>query len=187
MSGDEVDAELLDRIAARALASSPRPVLLVDGGSGSGKTTLAEALRPRVETGAGTAQLVSLDDVYPGWDGLAEGSRAVREAILRTERPGWRAWDWTAGRPGAWHELDPARPLIVEGCGALSAANRARASIGAWLELDEAERKRRALARDGELYAPHWDRWAAQEAAFRRAEPPHPLADLVLDVAALGL
>ena len=69
------------------------------------------------------------------------------------------------------------RPLIIEGCGALSRANRALADVGIWVELDEATRKRRALARDGEAYAPYWDRWAAQEVAFIAREHPQSLAE----------
>lgn len=184
MSADTVPAVLLERVAAAALASADRPVVLVDGGSGAGKTTFATLLLPHLATRAGPAQLVSLDDLYPGWDGLAAGSRAVREEVLHPTRPAWTRWDWAAERPAERHPLDPSRPLLVEGCGALSAANRARASLGVWLELDPVERRRRALARDGELYAANWDRWAAQEAAFRLAEPPHPLADIVIDVAA---
>ncbi|MEO8095730.1 MAG: hypothetical protein ABI632_12485, partial [Pseudolysinimonas sp.] len=53
-------------LAQLAIASGPRPVVLIDGRSGAGKTTLARELAPLVG-----AQLVSLDDVYPGWDGLA--------------------------------------------------------------------------------------------------------------------
>jgi hypothetical protein len=51
------------------------------------------------------------------------------------------------------------------------------------VELDEATRKRRALARDGEAYAPYWDRWAAQEAAFIAREHPQALADRVVRTA----
>ena len=46
-------------------------VLLIDGRSGSGKTELARA----VVAGVPEAQLVRLDDLYPGWGGLEEGSR----------------------------------------------------------------------------------------------------------------
>ncbi len=122
------------------------------------------------------AQLVRLDDIYPGWDGLEAGSRHVAEFVL-SERPRWQRWDWTAGRPAEWHDLDPTRPIVVEGCGALSRVSRARADWGIWVELDDAARKQRALARDGDAYAPHWERWAAQELAFIARENPQALAD----------
>jgi uridine kinase len=149
--------------------------LLIDGRSGSGKTELARAVVdawPR-------AQLVRLDDVYPGWDGLDAGSRAVAR-ILTEHR--WRAWDWHAGRPGRWHELDASRPVVVEGVGAISRVSAALADLAVWVEFaDDAERKRRALARDGDDYETNWHRWAAQEDAFIARERPRELADLVDD------
>jgi len=163
----------LDALMARA-AAAPRPVVLIDGGSGAGKTSLGVRLAPALG-----AQLVSLDDVYPGWDGLEAGSAAVARDVLRSRDPGWRGWDWTAARAGEWHPLDPDRPLVVEGCGALSRAARVRATLGIWVELDAATRKRRALDRDGDAYAPHWDRWARQEASFAAREHPRALADVL--------
>lgn len=145
-------------------------VVLVDGRSGSGKTELATALA------AGTgAQLVRLDDLYPGWDGLDEAS-AIVPGILRGER--WRSWDWAVGRAGDEHALDPDRPTIVEGVGAISRASRPLADVAIWVDLDLPLRRRRALDRDGDTYAPHWDRWARQEARFIAREHPRALADL---------
>lgn len=162
-----------ERLVARAAAAG-RPVVLIDGGSGAGKTSLGRRLAPRLG-----AQLVSLDDIYPGWDGLEAGSAAVATDVLRPGDPGWRGWDWVSGAPGGWHPLDPARSLVVEGCGALSRAARRLATLGIWVELDAAERRRRALGRDGDAYAPHWERWAAQEDAFRTREHPRENADVV--------
>lgn len=149
--------------------------ILIDGRSGSGKTDLARAMT----AGWPEAQLVRLDDIYPGWDGLQAGSRHVTEFVLGA-RPCWQRWDWEKGRAAEWHELDPDRPIIVEGCGALSRANRALADWAIWVELDDATRRERALARDGEAYAPHWERWAAQELAFIARENPMALADEIL-------
>ncbi len=55
------------------------------------------------------------------------------------------------------------------------------ATLGVWVELDEPTRKARALARDGAMYEPHWDAWAAQEQEFFHRERPDLLADVVLD------
>lgn len=147
--------------------------LLIDGRSGSGKTELAIAL-----SAALGIDLVRLDDLYPGWDGLDAGSAAV-PAILEG-RP-WRTWDWERGVPGQWRRADPALPIVVEGVGAISMASRALADVGIWMELDEPTRRERALARDGESYAPHWDRWARQELAFIGSQRPSTLADLIVD------
>jgi uridine kinase len=166
--------EQIEHVARGAAAR--RLVVLVDGRSGSGKTVLAGQLAPRLG-----AQLVSLDDLYPGWDGLDAGSRAVHETVLRPERPGWQRWDWAAEREAEWHPLDRSRALVVEGCGALSRANRALATFAIWIELDAEERRRRSTQRDAGRFDLFWDRWAAQEEVFIAREHPRELADLVLD------
>ena len=154
------------------------PRILIDGRSGSGKTQFAAAL-----AGAWPeAQLVRLDDLYPGWDGLDAGSMAVHAAatgVFTGYR--WQSWDWEREQPAHWHELDPARPIIVEGCGALSMANKRMSTWAVWIELDEVTRKRRALLRDGDSYAPHWNRWAEQEERFIAREHPAAIADAIID------
>jgi len=176
-----VPAELPALIAAIA-ASAAVPVVLLDGRSGSGKTTLARAL---VEAWGGPVALVRLDDIYPGWDGLEAASEHIREHVLEPlaagGEPRWRRWDWTTDAPAEWHALDPSRPVLIEGCGALSRSTRALASFTLWVELDPQTRKRRALSRDGDAYRPHWDRWAAQEEAFIEREHPASLAGVVID------
>ncbi|HSN44359.1 MAG TPA: cobalt ABC transporter [Propionibacteriaceae bacterium] len=163
--------------------SPRRLVILIDGGSGAGKTTFAHALRLAVEEVRGRpVQLMSLDDCYPGWDGLAEGSRMVIDDILRPDNPGWWGWDWDADATTDWHPLDPDDDLIVEGCGTITHESAPLASFTAWLELDADARRHRAIARDGDRYAPFWDRWAAQEAEHWARNDPRELADFVVDL-----
>lgn len=159
----------------RLVDSAARPVVLIDGGAGSGKTTLAEMLAVHWPGGRGV-QSVSLDDLYPGWGGLAVGSAAVPALITGK---GYHRWDWHTSRPDGWRELDPTRALIVEGCGAISPASRPLAGLAVWLELDAEQRRHRALARDGAVFAAHWDDWAVQEAAHWQANRPWELADLI--------
>lgn len=143
-------------------------ITLIDGRSGSGKTEFAKAL----VAGHPDWQLVRLDDIYPGWGGLAAGSAAVPRLLTELR---WREWDWVASAPGAWHELDDSRPIVVEGVGAISRASAALADRTIWVEADDDTRKRRALARDP-YFAAHWDAWAAQEEQFIEVEHPRELA-----------
>lgn len=152
------------------------PVVLVDGRSGSGKSQLATAL---AERWPGPVTLVRLDDIYPGWNGLDAAAGHVHDHLLADARPRWQRHDWATGSASGWTAVDPALPLIVEGIGSLSRANSALATLRVWVELDDVTRKQRALARDGETYAPHWDSWAAQERAFIEREDPRALADVV--------
>ncbi|MCC6497842.1 MAG: hypothetical protein IT193_16440 [Propionibacteriaceae bacterium] len=160
----------------RLTGGNARPVVVIDGGAGSGKTTLARRVVEHWPDPAGV-QLVSLDELYPGWGGLAAGAAAVPDLIRGT---GFRTWDWERGAPGPVRHLDPAMALVVEGCGALTPASRALAGLAIWIELDADTRRSRALARDGAEFAAHWDDWAAQEAAHWSADRPRELADLVL-------
>lgn len=149
-------------------------VTLIDGRSGSGKTELATLLARHVPG----AQVLRLDDLYPGWDGLEAASAAV--PVILTSGT-WRDWDWARARPGELHHLDLTAPIIVEGVGALSRASRPLAHTALWLTTDDATRKTRALTRDGDTFAPHWERWAAQEEAFIAREGPASLADVVIE------
>lgn len=152
-------------------------VTLIDGRSGSGKTEYASALARRVPG----SQIVRLDDIYPGWEGLHAGSAAVA-GILTSLR--WQRWDWATSQLAEWHVLDPDRAIILEGVGALTRASRVLADRAVWLESADSVRRQRALARDT-YFAEHWDRWAAQEERLLARENPRALADLVLDGGAL--
>lgn len=168
-----------------ALGPDPVQRVLIDGLSGAGKSTLADRLVAEWERRRGIRpQLVRLDDIYPGWDGLEAAHRQLRDdllAPLADARPGsFVRWDWHADAAAERHVVDPARPLVVEGTGCLSRATRRLASFGVWVDLDEPTRRARALARDGDTYAPHWERWAAQERAFGDREHPHEIADLTI-------
>ncbi len=165
-----------------------RPALvLVDGPSGSGKSTLADEVVRDGDLDAGLppgAQLLRLDDVYPGWDGLAAASRHLERHVLQEMRPDgrprWRRWDWAAGAPAEWHDLDPARPLVVEGCGSLTRVAARLATRRIWVEADDAVRRARAIARDGDAFAREWERWDAQWRAHVDRDDPRALADVVV-------
>lgn len=152
-------------------------IVLVDGRSGSGKTELARAMveqKPEL-------QLVRMDDLYPGWGGLQAGSQHVYNFVIAAAARRWQRWDWTANEPAEWHVLDQQRPVLIEGCGALSVQNRTLATYAVWVELDAPARKERVLQRDGDSWSQHWDDWAAQEDAFIERENPQSLADSVIN------
>lgn len=171
MSPDQAARDLAPRLSALAGERAPAsphgeaagatravPVVTIDGYSGSGKSTLAAAL-VRLVNGW---QVLHLDDWYPGWDGLAAGADIARRiaADLRAGRASsYEAWDWEHGATGATIPV-PLAPTIIEGCGAIEAV----ADLAVWIaDPGEEERRTRALARDGQTYAPHWQRWADQD------------------------
>ena len=171
MGPDEAARELAPRLSALAGEWAPAsshgesarakravPVVTIDGYSGSGKSTLAAALARLVSDW----QVLHLDDWYPGWDGLAAGADIARRiaADLRAGRASsYEAWDWENGTTGATIRV-PLAPTIIEGCGAIAA----EADLAVWIaDPGEDERRHRALERDGQTYAPHWQRWADQD------------------------
>jgi uridine kinase len=171
--------------AVVAIASRAQPargttvVVAIDGRSGSGKTLLGTAVADRLD-----CPVLHLDELYPGWDGLAAGvalaTSEVLEPLARGERAAYRRWDWMRSRPGRTLAVGPTAMLVLEGCGALVPPADAFAAVRVWVEASTAVRRARALSRDGETYAPHWERWAAQEDAVYSTARPRARADLVL-------
>lgn len=187
---DDPVAAALERAAAlieqdvRAVAAA-NPVVLIDGGSGAGKSSLAAMLVRRWPV-IGHVQLIALDSLYPGWDGLDDGAERALDGILRPHGRGflgtWRRWDWDSQTEAESHAVDPALGVIVEGSGILRPSTAGLADVRIWVESAEESRKARALARDGDTYRPHWDRWAAQERLHVERDDPRALATRIVEV-----
>lgn len=166
--------QLITRLLADA--EQRRFVVLIDGAAGSGKSTLAAQLVDRLSPELAGLQLVSMEDFYPGWHGLLTASAMLPATVLVDSEAGYRRWDWEIDEPAEWVELDPSAPIIVEGCGAITARSAQSASTTIWVERPAAERKRLALAREQGDFAPWWDIWAEQEQLHWAIDRPQQLA-----------
>ncbi|MGH3245405.1 MAG: hypothetical protein ACRDOI_04215 [Trebonia sp.] len=180
MTGGE---SVIHAVAGAVLGAVPRcgrtRVLAVDGRSGAGKTLLAAGLGSEL-----VAPVVTLEDLYGGWDGLERGIDLLVSEVLEPLSAGRATrvprYDWVAGAWAAPWMLEPPGVLIVEGVGAGARRAAAYESVVAWLEVPASVRKKRALDRDGATFAPHWDMWAAQEDAMLARERTQDRADLII-------
>ena len=167
---------------------SPAPVIIaIDGRSGAGKTTLAIELAARLREHH-KVSLFHLEDIYPGWNGLAAGIERYVTTVLaplhRGDSAEWVSWDWTAHYDGDTRTTQPAEIVLVEGVGAAAEAARPYLAAAIWADSPEQDRRSRALARDGESYEPYWDDWAAQEEAWLAGDDVPARADIrVLNLA----
>ena len=152
----------------------------MDGPAGSGKTTFARD----VVAAAEDAHLLHLDLLLDGWDGLADVATTLVRDVLTPLRDGraaaYRRYDWHAGRFAEEVPVPAATLLVVEGVGAGSRATAPFRSASVWLEAPDEVRHRRAMDREGDVFAPHWEEWAAQERRLFAVERTRTTADLVV-------
>ncbi|MFC3997783.1 hypothetical protein ACFOVU_17750 [Nocardiopsis sediminis] len=190
MSAPSVPAAGGASAIAGALSAAParaghRRVLAIEGRSGSGKTLLAARLAERIG-----CPVVHMDDLYPGWPGLAAAVPLARDQVLepfaRGRRPRWRRFDWDRGRHAEWTGLggDIGDTLILEGCGAGARDLRPYLSLLVWVHAPAHIRRTRLDHRaDAAAYAPFRDMWSAQEETFYTRHRPREHADIILDTA----
>lgn len=169
----------------RAVSAEPVRVLAVDGPAGSGKTTFAALLADELQRCTGQVPpVVHTDDLCEGWNGLPGVPGKLTSQVLEPLASGsagrYRRWDWVGSRPGEEMVVPSADWVVVEGVGCGATPCRPHLSALAWLEADVATRRGRALQRDGEIFAPHWDAWAEAEKELFAANLTRSSATLVL-------
>ncbi|WP_112234623.1 uridine kinase [Kocuria sp. BT304] len=169
---------------ARTLPPVTRKPFLVgiDGRSGAGKTTLTDQLAAVLRRSHDVV-VFRLEDIYPGWDGLLAGMNAYRTEILEPLRRGedahWTAWDWLTSEPGTPRLTRTAEIVLLEGVGASHREARGLLDTAVWVELPTAQRRQRALERDGAAYEGHWEQWAAQEEEYLAEDHVWEAADVI--------
>lgn len=173
-------AAVVDLARAAAPVAGDTVVIAIDGPSGSGKTTLAHGVAEAL--GCPTAHM---DEIFPGWDGLAAAvplvTTQVLEPLARGKRAAYRVWDWEQDSWGETKTLPPHHFLVLEGCGSSVGEAGSYAAVRVWVDAPRDERIARGIARDGEVFRPHWERWAAQEEALFTADGTRARAHLVLE------
>jgi uridine kinase len=164
---------------APARAGSTR-VVAVDGPGGSGKSTLAARLARLLK-----APVVHMDDLYPGWDGLAAAGPLLRDWVLEPLARGrpvrYQRYDWSLDAYRDWVDVPAADVLVVEGCASGSRIVAPFLTVMLWVEAPRDVRFARGIERDGEAYRPLWERWALQEDVLFAVERTRERADFRVD------
>ncbi len=184
---------------ARQILSAPSRLggvrlVCVDGPTCSGKTTLARRLVQALGAERqgpdlpSRVEVLHMDDLYEGWDGLPTVADRLDDWILRPLRAGrpgrYRRFDWTRNAYAEWHDVlaeGADGVLVVEGVGSASRGVDGSAVLRIWLEAPDETRLARATARDGGAFGPYWDAWAKAESEHFATHRTKERADIVLD------
>lgn len=155
-------------------------LVTVDGFSGAGKSTRARELADRL-----AAPLLEVEDLCPGWDGLARVPALARRGIGDPLAAGttlrWTSWDWVHDRPGPERTLAPAPVVVLEGCGSGAAELAPVTALAIWVDAPADERERRLRDRaDWPGYAMFRDGWRRAEQELARSGGAPERAEVVL-------
>ena len=172
--------------------SGKLPIILIDGRAAAGKSLFANQLAELYfKSEKQAARVISMDDLYPGWEGLASGSTYLLTQILTPLSQGktanWQVWNWADNKRGAddavngHREFSGGTALIVEGCGSISRLTSEIADITIWVEADSQIRKSRFNQRDGGKFDGFFSIWSAQEDEFYEKEKSLELAQLIIE------
>ena len=173
-------AELLALALDRPPSLGSGRLVCLDGPAGSGKTTWAAGIAEL----APDAHMVHMDDLYAGWSGLPEVDVQLGGLLLplaEDQSGSYRRYDWLAGEFAEWVEVDPVPLLVIEGVGCGASRFASLVTVLVWVEAPEDVRMERGLARDGDVFAPHWKQWAADEDEVFARERTRERADVHID------
>lgn len=186
----EIAALVLDTTLSRPPSLGEGRLVCIDGPTGSGKSTLGEAVRTAAP-GSTRCDLVHLDDLLDGWDGLPDVAETLDRDVLaplRHGRPGrYRRYDWHLGRFAESVVVHPVDLLVVEGVGSGASAYAENITTLVWVDAPADLRLARGVARDGEPVRDELVAWMAREEDHLRRERGRERADLVVDGARSAL
>lgn len=171
--------------------SGKLPIVLIDGRAASGKSQFAKDLAEAFfQVDRQAARTIHMDDLYPGWNGLAEGSVYLLTNILlplaNSRSANWQVWNWRKHHRGAEEpgngrrEFSGGTLLIVEGCGSISRLSFEHSDFQVWIDADDKERKERFSLRDQGKFDEFFGIWSAQEDEYYEKEKSKQLAQLIV-------
>lgn len=171
--------------------SGKLPIVLIDGRAASGKSQFAKDLyEAYFQVDKQAARVIHMDDLYPGWNGLAEGSVYLLTNILlplaNSRSANWQVWNWRENHRGAEEPGNGRREfaggtlLIVEGCGSISRLSSTNSDFQIWIDADDAARKERFSKRDSGKFDEYFGIWSAQEDEYYEREKSNQLAELII-------
>jgi uridine kinase len=167
------------------------PIVLIDGRAASGKSQFAKELSEAYfQVDRQAARTIHMDDLYPGWSGLAEGSVYLLTNILlplaNSRSANWQVWNWRKNHRGAEEPGNGRREfaggtlLIVEGCGSISRLSCEHSDFQVWIDADAEERRTRFSVRDGGKFDEFFGIWSYQEDEYYEREKSKQLAQLIV-------
>ena len=181
--------QILFSVIEKLLAEKDRVVVAIDGGAASGKTTLAGMLSERYG-----GAVVHMDDFFlrpeqrtPERFAEAGGNfdreRFMEEVIPyinKRERFSYRIFDCSEMCLFGNAEIADSRLVIVEGSYSHHPAFTDAFDLRVLLYVDEEERKRRIVARNGDMSQMFFTRWIPLENRYFETFKIEEKADLVI-------
>ncbi|MBA0045080.1 aminodeoxychorismate synthase [Mycobacteroides sp. LB1] len=159
-------------------------VVAIDGQGAAGKSTFAARLRTALSATTPSTVVLHTDD-FASWDTLFGWWPRLEDQVLTPwahgEQARYRRYDWETREFGPWERCSPPSVLILEGVGSGRLAAASRLSSLIWVQTDQATRRRRAEARDGEQLREFWQLWIDAEEQHFRQDPTAGRADITVD------